>query len=312
VPTSPWLIAAAILFALWVLAHFKTSRPDGVLIGKIHPYRRIMPFIMKSRNESVVYFDEYVRAEPLVEYMDAAKAEFDANMTHAIVATLNIALAQHTRLNRFVVGKRMYARNGRWFTFAAKRSKGNETSKLGVVKLEMQEGETFRGLVGRINGKIGKERSGEKTGLDIELKILLLIPRFILATAVRLFEHLDYLNLIPGAFIRGDGMYTSIFIANLGSVNLAPGFHHLYEWGTCPVFLMMGKIEDQPCVGADGELEVGKVLHIRISYDERVDDGMTAGAGMRTIQQILAEPRKWLGGLEADGTVDVPMWPRAD
>ncbi len=310
--TNPWIVAALVLLGLWVLAHFKTSRPDGTLIGKVHPYRRMMPFIMPTRNESVVYFDDTLRAEPLLEYLAAARAEFGANMTHAVVAAGNIALGQNPAMNRFVAGKRLYQRDGRWLTFAAKRKKKDAKARLGVVKLRMQDGETFRDLVGRINSRIDVERSGKKTGLDKELSLFLLIPRSVLALLVHVFRHLDHLNLIPRFFVEGDGMYTSVFLANLGSVDMQPGYHHLYEWGTSPLFLMIGKIEERPCVGAGGELEVGKVLPVRFSFDERIDDGLTASHGINTFRDVLSDPRTWLGGLESDGTGDLPLWPRRE
>jgi len=308
---NPFAIAGLVALALFVLAHFKTSRSDGNLIGKVHPYRRMMPFIMPTRNESVVYFDDYIRAEPLLAYLEQAREEFGANMTHCIVAACNIGVARHPAMNRFVVGKRMYQRKARWFTFAAKRKKKDAKAKLGVVKMEMKDGETFRQLVARINDKIGVERSDKKTGLDKELSLFLLIPRTVLSVLVLVFRYLDHLNLLPAFFIRDDGMYTSVFIANLGSVGMKAGYHHLYEWGTASQFVMMGKVEDQPVV-EDGEVVVGKILHLRFSYDERIDDGLTAGNGIKDVHAVLADPRRWLGGLEGDGTVELAMHPRAD
>ncbi|MBW2253746.1 MAG: hypothetical protein JRI25_04020, partial [Deltaproteobacteria bacterium] len=43
-------LTVAILLVLWVLAEMKTSRPDGDLI-KVHPYRRMLTFVMPKRNE---------------------------------------------------------------------------------------------------------------------------------------------------------------------------------------------------------------------------------------------------------------------
>ena len=48
------------LVALWLLANAKSSRPDGDVVKKIHPYRKMLGYIMPSRNGSVVYYDEYV------------------------------------------------------------------------------------------------------------------------------------------------------------------------------------------------------------------------------------------------------------
>ena len=309
--SNPWCwgpISAVVL--LFVLAHLKTSRPDGVL-EKVHPYRRMVPFIMRSRNESVVYFDGTVRAEKMEAYLAQAKAQFGANVTHIAVAAANIALGANPRLNRFVSGRRIYRRKGRWVTFSMKRQKKNARAKLGVVKLEMTEEQSFRKLVERINGKITHERSGEKTSMDTELQIFGMIPRTVMRLAYRAFLAVDYVGLLPKWFLDGDGMFTSIFMANLGSVEMGPGYHHLYEWGNAPLFVMIGQVEERPVV-ENGEVVVGRVLPVRFSYDERIDDGITARGGIEHFLGVLGDPEKWLGGLDGSADLDPPMWPRQD
>src|SRR5690606_4112017 len=140
-----------------------------------------------------------------------------------------------------------------------KRKKMSKRAKLSVVKLEIRDGETFRELTERINAGIEVERSGQRTAADKEYDLFNLLPRPLLSGAARLLRALDYYGLLPyGAFIEGDGMYTSMFVANLGSLGMAPGYHHLYEWGNCPLFLMVGKIEDRVIV------EDGKPVHVRV------------------------------------------------
>jgi hypothetical protein len=284
---------------IFLLLCFKSSRPDGKL-EKVHPYRRMVPIIMRSRNESVVYFDTEVRTEKLEAYLARAKEAFGANVTHIIVAGVNIALVHTPTLNRFISGRRVYRRDGRWITFSMKRQKKNRAAKLGVVKLEMDDSETFRGLVERINGKINPERSGKKTSMDKELALFGFVPTIALRVLFKAFLALDYVGLLPGWFMRDDGMFTSVFIANLGSIGMKPGYHHLYEWGNAPMFLMFGAIEDRVIV-EDGAMTPVRVLPIRISYDERIDDGMTAQAGMNVLGKILSDPERWLGGLEGEG-----------
>jgi hypothetical protein len=289
-----WSLGAAAL--LFVLLCFKSSRPDGK-VEKVHPYRRMVPIIMRSRNESVVYFDAEVRAEKLEAYLDKAKDAFGANVTHVAVAGCNIALSRVPTLNRFIAGRRVYRRNGRWITFSMKRQKKNRAAKLGVVKLEMNDAESFRDLVKRINGQISHERSGKKTGMDKELALFGLVPTIVLRLLFKLFLMLDYFGLLPNWFMKGDGMFTSVFIANLGSVGMKPGYHHLYEWGNAPIFLMFGKVEERVVV-ENGAMTPARILPVRVSYDERIDDGMTAQAGTDILLQVLGDPEKWLGGLD--------------
>ena len=62
---SIYLLVVLVLVTLvvaYLVVENKTSRPDGTLIN-VHPYRRIMWFLMPTRNESVVYWDFNIRAE---------------------------------------------------------------------------------------------------------------------------------------------------------------------------------------------------------------------------------------------------------
>ena len=306
--TVEWSLIGLVL--VWLLANAKSSRPDGDVVTKIHPYRKMLSYIMPSRNGSVVYYDEYVNVEQLLAYLEKARVKFNANMTHCLVAACAVSMAENPTMNQFVSGRRLYKRRGVYLTFSMKREKLNKEAKLSAVKMKMDEGETFRDLCDRINGQIKVERSDKKTYADKELGLFALIPRAILEAAVRMFFKLDYYNLLPKSFIENDGMFTSIFIANLGSLKMRAGFHHLFEWGNCPAFMMVGRIEEKPVV-VDGEVKVQKQLHIRWTYDERIDDGLTASYGMATINRILENPYECLGCLEEDGSDQHKLKPRA-
>ena len=302
-----WLFVTLILiFSIWMILHLKTSRSDGVLRTDVHPYRRMLAFIMPRRNDSVVYFDITVRAEQLIEYLAIAREQFNANMTHCLVAAVNKGLAENPALNQFVIGKRLYRRQGRWITFSMKRKKLDREAKLSAVKLPMKDDESFKELCERINKEITHERSGEETYSDREYSLLNRLPRPVLGFGVWALQTLDYFNLLPQSFIANDGMYTSVFVANLGSLNMAPGFHHLYEWGNCPMFIVAGAVEELPVI-RDGELGAAKILRLRCSYDERVDDGLTARAGIESLTRILEDPFAELGCVEEDGSDSGPM-----
>lgn len=295
---SLW-ICGGVALGVWILMNLKSSRADGTLIPAVHPYRRMMPFIMRGRNESIVYYDEYANVDALLPYLEEAGDKHGATLIHALVAAVNIGLKRCPKMNRFVVGRRLYQRDGRQITFSMKRKKLDQDAKLAAVKMPMDDDETFAELVARINGSIKTERSDKKTYLDKELNLFLLVPRPLMNLFVRLFEWLDYHNLLPYSFIENDGMYTSVFIANLGSLKMRAGFHHLYEWGNCPLFMMVGRIEDHPVV-KDGQLAVEKRIHIRWSYDERIDDGLSSRFGMEWVNRVLEDPRRWLGCLGDD------------
>ena len=158
-----WQWGALAVAALIVLAHFKTSRADGVFVRKVHPYRRLMWFVMPTRNECVVYYEDKIRAEKLMAYLDEVRPRLDCNVTHAYVAALNVAIAESPTMDQFVIGRRMYRRKVRSITFSMKRKAKDAKAKIAVVRMPMSNDETFASLAGRINGSIQHQRSGKKT-----------------------------------------------------------------------------------------------------------------------------------------------------
>jgi hypothetical protein len=300
------LIACGALLALCIAVNLKTSRSDGTLVRDLHPYRRIMPYIMQGRNESMVYFDDCVRAERLLEYVARARQRFPLDVSHCLVGAAARALAVTPALNRFVSGRRLYQRNQRVISFSMKRKALDRAAKLAVVKLAVPPGQTFAELCQRIDREIEVERSGAKTYTDRELSLFTRMPRPLLDLGVRLLRWLDFHNLLPAGFIRGDGMYASLFVANLGSLGMGAAYHHLYEWGNCPVFLMVGKVEERALV-EEGKLVIGKVLPLRYSYDERIEDGLNARHGMEAVRAALEDPFTWLGCVAEDGSDARPL-----
>ena len=290
-----------VVVVLWIIAHLKTSRPDGILVSKLHPFRRLMAYIMPTRNESVVYFDQYINADELLSYLEEAKKKFNVDVTHCLVAAAGIIMFKNPKMNRFISGLRLYQRKHVTVTFSMKRKKLNKEAKLTAVKLEISKDSTFRQLCDDIQRKITYERKDVSTSTDKELSLFNSLPRPLLKFAINIARTLDYFNLLPASFIKLDGMFTSMFIANLGSVGMHAGYHHLYEWGNCSSFTMASKIYDRP-VFKDGKYVPQKTLHLRFTYDERIEDGHNANDGIQTFVSVLENPYKYLGCLKEDKT----------
>ena len=299
-------IAIGVLFLLWVALNLKTSRSDGTLIRNVHPYRRLMSHIMVTRNESVVYMDDYVVADDLLAYLEKAKGRFGADISHCLVGACAVGLAEAPTMNQFVMGRRLYQRRQREISFSMKRQAMNKKAKIAVVKKAIRSGLTFREFCDEVNAEINVQRTDKKTYADKEYNLFTMVPRPVLNWAVTLFRWLDYHNILPASFIESDGMYASIFVANLGSLKMRAGYHHLYEWGNCSMFMMVGRIEEKPWV-VDGEVVPRKILHIRWTYDERIDDGLSARFGMDAVRRVLENPFEELGCLEEDGSDAVTL-----
>jgi len=263
------------------------GRPDGTLAGDVPASRRIMPYLMRTRNESAVYFEQEIdltRAMPFLEAVNAARMGPKATLFHLFLWAAVQAFDERPRLNRFVMGGRLYQRDGIWISYSAKKSLDDQ-APIVVIKRRFEPGATFEALVDFVSADVAEGRSDKESHVDRELKLFLSLPGWLLALGVRLIRALDALNLLPAAFIGPDPLYASLFVANLGSVRLDSAYHHLYEYGTIGLFATIGR--KRTVLAPDGERTV---CSIKYTLDERVEDGLYCAKALERVKDVLEHP----------------------
>jgi hypothetical protein len=114
------------------------------------------------------------------------------------------------------------------------------------------------------------------------MKLALRLPNFVIQIGVGLLKLADYYGLLPKSMIDPDPLFTSVFVANLGSIHYPAGFHHLWEYGTASLFGVMGKIEP----GADGR----RKMDVAWTYDERIEDGLYSYYTLEMIRERIENP----------------------
>lgn len=283
-------------------------RSDGDRIKGLSPERRFMPFMMPTRNESVVYHEQQYdigKARRWLRDFNRAGPPQSATMFHLFLWACGQGLNHYPSLNRFVLGRRIYQRRGVQVSFAAKKE-FSATAPLVTVKKPFAKNEPFAAAVKDMGERIGEGRSGRERQVDKELRLALLLPGLVLRFFLWCLRALDRINLMPRTMIESDPMYASLFVANLGSVGLDNTFHHLYEYGTVSIFAAMGTQKKALVLGRDGTPEVRDVLQIRWTLDERIIDGMYAAEGMQLVKKIMEDPERYLGKPEEVARGAVP------
>src|SRR5262249_24772933 len=150
---------------------------------------------------------------------NTAHPDDPATMFHVFLYSIAKGFLARPGLNRFVSGGRIYQRRGTFLSFAAKK-KFDEKAPLVTVKLEFFEDEAFPACVRRSKEAIGEGRSDAVRPVDKELKFAMFLPGVMLRVVMALLRFLDRVNLLPFFMIKNDPMYTTAFIANLGSVGI--------------------------------------------------------------------------------------------
>jgi hypothetical protein len=114
--------------------------------------------------------------------------------------------------------------------------------------------------------------------------LLLRLPAFLTRAVVGLGRLGNELGLLPRSMIESDPMFSSVFVANLGSVGLEAGYHHLWEYGTIPIFCVVGRIKPGP--------RKRRIVTFKYTFDERVEDGLYCARSLELLRDLLANPEK--------------------
>lgn len=244
-----------------------------------------MLFLMRGRNESAVYFEQRLDLSKTLPWLAARnqRAVSKASLFHLVLHTMASVLHERERLNRFTLGKKTYQRRGVFLSFAAKRAM-HDDAPLATIKRRFDRAEPFDALVTSMAGEIGGARSETPSAMDKELKILLALPGFLLAFLIAALGRLYRWGLAPRSLVDTDPLYTSAFVANLGSIKIDAAYHHLYEHGNCPLFMTIGHVDAQ------------QRLLVRYTYDERIEDGHYCAKALQLVQQRLEDPASWIEG----------------
>jgi hypothetical protein len=262
-------------------------RPDATLARDLPAIRRFMPFISPRRNESLVYFSHDLSVERALAFVEERNrtrtAETPMTLFHLLLRALVRVLDARPRLNRFTAGGRIWQRDGIWISFSAKRA-FDDSSPILTVKRQFDPGESLDQMVDGLHAGLSTGRSGKKSTSDHEMDLLLRLPSPIIRLALAFVRGVNALGLLPAAMIRSDPMYASAFVANLGSVGLEAGYHHLWEYGNIPIFCVVGRINPGP----DG----GRIVTLKWSYDERVEDGLYCARSLEIFRQLVEAPEK--------------------
>jgi hypothetical protein len=253
-------------------------RSDADAVKDVPPTRAIMPFIMRGRNESAVYFEVFVDATPLRAFIESERARTGQKVTvlHLVIAAATRALHERPRLNRFVQGSRLWQRRGIWMSFSGKRQK-NDEGHLVAMKRRIDPAWPLARVVEEIDGSVGAARSGKDSATDKELKTILALPRFLVGLVTALGRFADRHGVLPPSMIASDPLFATMFVANLGSIGMDAPFHHLYEWGNIGLFCAIGQERD------------GK-LPLRFTFDERIEDGLYCLKSIERLKAILEDP----------------------
>lgn len=261
-------------------------RNDAKPVKDLSTMRRFMPFISPRRNDSLFLMMQEIQVDAALEYLEKKNRERPPEqrltLFHLFLRSISQVFVLRPGVNRFVKAGRLWQREGVYLTFSAKRKIEDGSPMLTIKRRFHAESESLEEMVDGVMGTLRPQRAGKKTQSDKEMSLLLKLPNVVIQLLLKAADFLDYFGLLPKAITESDPLYSSAFIANLGSIDYPAGFHHLWERGTCSIFGVMGRVEERP----DGK----RSMQVAYTYDERIEDGLYSYHSLEGIRERIEDP----------------------
>lgn len=269
------------------------DRRDGYWLNDLPGMTQFTPYIYPNRADNEAYINLEIDLRPI----DAYLAKKNDGLTtdkytyfHVVCAAIAKAFVLRPKMNRFVAGNRVYARKYISMAFVVKK-RFEDQSEEGLAFRYFDQDSTIDTLHASLVEEIHQLRRGDVKDNSTEfMDKLVKLPRFVLRLIMKILFFLDRRGIAPYSLVKTDPNYASIFLSNLGSINLECGYHHLNNWGTNSCFVVIGRKHMKGVYQEDGSVDVHPVLPLGITLDERIADGYYYSKTVALVKELLANP----------------------
>lgn len=261
-------------------------RADGKRIKNADPMYTVGAYIMSKRVDSMNMVTVDIPLDPIKKYI-AKRREYKISHLALVISAYLRTAAEYPALNRFVVNKKIYARNE--FAVGMVVLKPDDDGHGTMSKMYFDYEDTIFDVQRKIDEFIEKNRqSGQTNSTDDIIKKLLKVPG-LCNVGVGLFKFLDKHGILPKKIIDASPFHMSLGITNLASIRTNHIYHHTYEFGTTSVFISMGnpryviKMKEEKPI-------FERCIPLGVVMDERICSGSYFAIAFRRVSEYLKNP----------------------
>lgn len=259
------------------------DRKDARWLRDLDALHAFTPYLYPNRADNEAFISERIDLTNVNAYIDRKNAdnpEMEYKLFQIIVAAFVKTVTLRPKMNRFIKGCRVYQRDKLTAAFVVKKQFADdggealayiafdEDANIEVVRQEVYD------IIHRCRGD---KLDNSTQGMDTLTKL----PRFVLRIIMWILHRLDFYGKVPDFLIKEDPNYATVFISNLGSIGLKSGYHHLCNWGTNSIFVVLGEKKI---------VEGREVVDIGITLDERIADGYYYSKTVKLLKYLLQNP----------------------
>ncbi len=280
------------------------DRYDGYRVRKLDPLFHLIPHIMRSRLDSQVFFEEEIDISGFRKFILENREQIPSlSLYHILIAAIMRTIVQRPRINRFISGRKIYARSYLRASLTVKKSMGEDAEEV-LVTPEFDANDTLSDVVRRFRDAIAEAVPEDGEGMndtDFTARLVGAFPGFIKKFVVWALRSLDSVGLMPKIINKVSPFHSTIFVTNVGSIGLSPVYHHLYEFGTTSAFMAIGKKEVKHELQRDGSVKTKHFVNVRFVLDERICDGYYYASAIKLFKYYVKHPELLLSPPDSIG-----------
>ena len=269
------------------------DRKDGIWLRNIPAMNRIMPSLLPNRADNEAHISIDIDARPLNAYLEKVnegRIEDKYTFFHLISAAIGKAFILRPKMNRFIVGSKMYQRRDVTVGFTVKK-KFSDHAEEALAFFTYDPKETLESYHEKIMAQIHLTKSDDQKDTSTDaMDIICKLPQWVITLIVKFVLWLDKHGWAPDFLVGSDPNHAAIFLSNLGSIGLPGGYHHLVNWGTNSCIIVIGKKYWKKDYDKDGNEDLHEVIPIGITLDERIADGYYYSGTVALVQELLEHP----------------------
>ncbi len=268
------------------------DRKDGKKLRDIHSMHLIMPLMYPNRCDNEAFISECIDLTKIQAYLEKKNGnapEYKYNLFQVMVTAVLKTITLRPKMNRFIANKTMYQHNDVSASFTVKKIFSDNGGEA-LAQIHAKDSDTIDTIHQEIFRQVSFCRSDEVDAGTSTMDAIQKFPGFLVKLVGAGARFLDRHGWMPSAISDGDPYYTSFYITILGSIRLHAGYHHLTNWGTCSVFVVLGERKKRPFYDEDGTVHMKDSVDLGLTIDERIADGYYYAKTIRLLKHLLENP----------------------
>lgn len=268
------------------------DRKDAKLVRDIDGMHLIVPLIHPNRCDNEAFVSERIDLTNINTYLEKLNSdnpEFKYTMFHIIVTAIIRCITLRPKMNRFIANDRLYQKNEISAAFTIKKQFEDEARE-GLAFIHADENTNLESVHESIRHQVTDCRKGKVDASSNAMDILTKLPRWLSSAIARTVRILVRYGKAPRSLIATDPYHSSVVLSNLGSIKLKSGYHHLTNWGTNSMFVIIGEKKMRPVFKDDGSYEMKDTVDLGLTVDERIADGYYFSKTIKLLKKLLENP----------------------